>query len=630
MNVAKAKITSAQEAGKEFRKVFPDVYRLGYMSKPVGLVFDPVNGDTILIGEKGNVSNLFLDDFVCALNPRYRDGEYHWLTIDPDENNPDAKWHHVTMTEGIKNTNFGKVLFESDYLLKKISLNLVKTNISKFKTQYHLMAEEKKKNSFIYSRFWFHPSAVEILASKNALLIYKYPIKVSSDALYAPCVRFAQSFTSRFDEFAKKMPIFEDLRNMERWAGIASSISAMNYSPDLDFWRKEYKVKVEEDWTPEKVKALSNFYGDLNSFLKCAGGVDTAILNLRLKAKDSTALSDLANLVINTRPSEDALFWGFTLQEYKFSFAAQSGVDISEIEKLIAKGVASALKKEPNETIENFSEVIKLAPDFAHAYLFRATAYTAQGDYDKAISDCQKVIEIEGRSIISSLAHFISGMSYQKKGLNEEALFNYSKTLEINPGFIFAWFKREDLLGKEELLSDLKKREINIRENQNLKSPETEEPTPILWDPESKTIWVNLAEFLDPKYGGGEVSVGDVLSDKANPFRIIGFSLATNRLPLPRSIQIPQTLSQTLNAYRIGQASYGQGRYNFYVAPPTLPHQSVNVPRYNYQAPVTYRPVSGWNPGSGASSTKFPSQNTIPSTTKYPKTNSFPSISDDR
>lgn len=622
--------------GKEFRKVFPEVYCLGYMSKPVGLVFDPVSGDTILIGEKGNVSNLFLDDFVCALRPRYRDGEYHWLTIDPDENNPEAKWHHVTMTEGIKDTHFGKVLFESDYLLKKISLNLVKINIPRFKTQYHLMAEERKKDSFIYSRFWFHPSSVEILASKNTLFIYKYPIKVSSDTLYAPCVRFAQSFTSRFDEFAKKMPIFEDLRNVERWAGIASSISAINYYPDLDFWRKEYKVEGVP--TPEKVKALSNFYGDLNSFLKCAGGVDTTILNLRLKAKDSTALSDLANLVIKSRPSEDALFWDFPLQEYKFSFVAQSGVDISEIEKLIAKGVTSALKKGPNETIENFSEVIKLAPDFAQAYLFRATAYAVQGDYDKAISDCQKVIEIENRSIISSLAHFISGMSYQKKGLNEEALSDYSKTLEINPGFVFAWFKREDLLEKEELLSDLKKGKINIKEKQDLKSQDTEEPIPILWEPESKTIWVNLVEFLNPEYGGGEISVGDVLSDKMTPFRVIGFSLITDNLSLPHNCisQVPLNLRQTVvTTYKVSQ-SYTQRNYNFNAVPTTYQNMhNVNPPRYNYNPqPVrTTLPMStpSWNMGLGTYSNKSPSQNKMPSTLKY-KTNykPFSSISDDR
>lgn len=624
-----------QEEGKEYRKIFPEVYRLGYMSKPVGLVFDPVSGDIILIGEKGNTSNLFLDDFVCALRPRYNYDEYPWLTIDPEENSVEAKWHQVKMSEEIKDTHFGRVFFESDYLLKKISLNLIKLKIPRFKTQYHFMIEERKKGGFIYSRFWFHPSPVEILASKNVLFINKYPIKVSSDSLYTPCVRFAESFTSRFDEFAEKMPIFEDLQNVQRWVGIASSISAMKCSPDLDFWREDYKI--EEIQTPGKVKALSNFYGDLNSLLKCAGGIDTTILNLRLKAKDSTALSVLANLVINSRPSEDALFWSFSLQEYKFSFAEQSGVDVSEIEELIAKGVTSALKKESNETIENFSEVIRLAPDFAQAYLFRATAYTAQGDYNKAIADCQKVIEIEGQSTISSLAYFISGMAYQKKGLNEEALSNYSKTLEINPSFVFAWFKREDLLENEELLSDLKRGGINIKEKQDLKSPETEEPIPILWDPESKTIWVNLAEFLNPKYGGGQVSVGDVLSDKMTPFRIIGFSVTTNNLPIPRDclLQVPANLRQTMvTTYKVSQ-SYMQRNYNYNRLPVTYQTMpNMNTPRYNYNPPIRPTlPMSTptWNMGQGIPSNKFPSQNKIPSTPKY-KTNykPFPSTSNEK
>lgn len=280
----------------------------------MGLIFDPASGDTIIIGEKAYAANLFLDDFVSALRSLCLYAGFPQLTIDPETGTPDAEWHQVRMTRGIENSHFGQVFFESDYLLKKISLNLVKIKVPRFKTQYHLVIEKRKEGT-IYSRFWFKPCSVDILASKNAAFINRYPVRVLCETLYPAnfkdeaAVKFAQSFSDRFDEFAKYYSVFEDLRNLMRWVGIAASVSYMDSSVDLKFWLLEYEIKKVQ--VPQRVKALDNIYGDLDSIIKVYGGIDSAFLNLRLKAKDTAALAGLSALVINSRPSADSLTWEF-------------------------------------------------------------------------------------------------------------------------------------------------------------------------------------------------------------------------------------------------------------------------------------------------------------------------------
>lgn len=446
LKAAEAKIKKAQEQGQDFHKACPEVCHLGYMTKPIGLVFEPVSADTIIIGERNNAGRLMLDDFVSALRALRLYGKYPAITIDPEGGNPQAKWHIVNMAGGIEHSRFGRVFFESDYLLKKIALNLAQIRLPRFKTQYRLMIEKRKKGA-VFSRFWFNPRAVDISVSENAVLINRYPLEVSSETLSPKhiqddaAIEFARSFSQRFDEFAEEMPVFEDLRNLQRWVGIAHSIKHMDFSPDLNFWLRDYGIQKVQ--IPGKVRALSNVYGDLDSVIRVSGGVESIFLDLRLKAGDAAALSDLADLVINSRPSQDALTWDFPLQELKSSAPIELKADISEIERFFYAGILLLSRREYEEAIDNFTKVIGLIPDFAQAYLLRAACYGETDNYDGVVADCRKIIEIDPGSF---MAYSGLGLAYSKKGLYEYAISNFDKAIEINPDFSMVWREKGNLL----------------------------------------------------------------------------------------------------------------------------------------------------------------------------------------
>ena len=397
LNAAEAKIRKAVEQGRDSRKDFPEVHRVGYMARPVGLIFDPASGDTIVIGEKSKSPNLFLDDFVSALRSLYINGAYPQLTIDPEGETPEAQWHRVKMTKAIEDSHFGRVFFEGDYLLKKISLNLVKIKVPKFKTQYHLMIEKRREDA-VYSRFWFKPSSVDVLISENAVFINSYPVCVLSEVLYPVrakdeiAVKFSQSFNQRFDEFAKYLPVFEDLRNLMRWVGIAGSVSSLDFAPDLKFWLTDYQVEKFE--IPQRVKGLNNIYGDLDSILSICGGVDSSFLNLRLKAKDTAALADLVNLVINSRPCAEALSWEFSLKECGFSLPPQY-FSMSWFNK----GDSLHNSGKYQEAMDCYDQALKIDPKHADALVNKSDALLRLGKYQEALGYAEEALKINPQDI---------------------------------------------------------------------------------------------------------------------------------------------------------------------------------------------------------------------------------------
>ncbi len=72
---------------------------------------------------------------------------------------------------------------------------------------------------------------------------------------------------------------------------------------------------------------------------------------------------------------------------------------------LMEKGAEALQKKDYNQSIEFFGQVITLNPDYAEGWNKRATAYFLRGDYKASLLDIEETLRLEPR-------HFgaISGM----------------------------------------------------------------------------------------------------------------------------------------------------------------------------------------------------------------------------
>jgi tetratricopeptide (TPR) repeat protein len=81
-----------------------------------------------------------------------------------------------------------------------------------------------------------------------------------------------------------------------------------------------------------------------------------------------------------------------------------------------------------NKSIRDFTEAIRLKPDFAMAFASRGSVYLHNRKYDKAIDDCTEAIRISPKY---GYAYEIRSTAYEQLGKTEESQADYKKSQEL-------------------------------------------------------------------------------------------------------------------------------------------------------------------------------------------------------
>lgn len=144
----------------------------------------------------------------------------------------------------------------------------------------------------------------------------------------------------------------------------------------------------------------------------------------------------------------------------------------------IIKGGIYALKGDRQLSLENFNKSIAKNPNDPTGYLFRGKAHKDLKEFDKAIDDFNKTIELKPKfemlvweyrdqcylhkgmyqEAISDLSKHIDrgfadsifdcdvwiarGLAYEREGKYEKAIADYSKAIEICSGHSYAYYRR--------------------------------------------------------------------------------------------------------------------------------------------------------------------------------------------
>ena len=82
---------------------------------------------------------------------------------------------------------------------------------------------------------------------------------------------------------------------------------------------------------------------------------------------------------------------------------------------------------------------VKIPPPDALGYTGRGIAYVKKGEYDQAISDLTKALEIYPRY---AEAYINRGVIYERKSQYDQAISDFTKALEINPRDALAYSNR--------------------------------------------------------------------------------------------------------------------------------------------------------------------------------------------
>jgi tetratricopeptide (TPR) repeat protein len=122
------------------------------------------------------------------------------------------------------------------------------------------------------------------------------------------------------------------------------------------------------------------------------------------------------------------------------------------------RGDAYGQKGQYDQAISDFNKALEINPRYAKAYNNRGIAYEMKGQYDQAISDYNKALKIDPET---AETYYNRGNAHYKKGQYDRAISDFNKALEMNPRYAEAYINRGTVYSRkgqnDEAISDYSK-----------------------------------------------------------------------------------------------------------------------------------------------------------------------------
>jgi len=103
------------------------------------------------------------------------------------------------------------------------------------------------------------------------------------------------------------------------------------------------------------------------------------------------------------------------------------------------RGTAYDDKDQLDRAIADYSEAIRIKPDYANAYRNRGRAYGRTGRYDNAIADLDRAIQLDPNDVG---AYSNRGFAYYYKGLYDRAIRDENAAIRLAPDDAVSYFVR--------------------------------------------------------------------------------------------------------------------------------------------------------------------------------------------
>jgi lipoprotein NlpI len=111
----------------------------------------------------------------------------------------------------------------------------------------------------------------------------------------------------------------------------------------------------------------------------------------------------------------------------------------SEAKAYLNRGYYFTSKRQYDEAISDYTKALEINPRYIEAYNNRGLACASKGQYDNAISDYNEALKINPRYIE---AYNNRGNAYLSKGQYDNAISDYNKILKIDSRYAVAYYNR--------------------------------------------------------------------------------------------------------------------------------------------------------------------------------------------
>lgn len=197
--------------------------------------------------------------------------------------------------------------------------------------------------------------------------------------------------------------------------------------------------------------------------------------------KNNLALADYIRYVGDWKDASAAVLeevLPVSLEAYRYDLAQQQVDALAALDKDTAslhfwQGRIYQSQNKLDEAISSFSKAINRKANWALAYQWRAATYREMGDYEAALEDYARVLELE------PTAYWFNrrGLVYEEQKEFEKAIADYTRALELEPKWALAYNNRGFA-------------RMNLKQWEKAK---TDFETAIRLDPKAPTPYVNLA-----------------------------------------------------------------------------------------------------------------------------------------
>lgn len=245
-------------------------------------------------------------------------------------------------------SHFGNVMVEADYLLKRLVDGSADPGVEGFTSLIKLTKQNMEKDILAskplsvavssMNRFWFFPGENQYTCNDHTVTINQSPVTLLTESQYlhssgkslvgtGTADTLAQEFTSNFTllyrDIAEKEPIFYELEALFRLVALAKvmSYNEIDKTINLDYWLNDFIIQ-EKPVDPVK-KGISNIerfehrreteesIEVIKLWLPSCGGVgiEIEVSEKNMLRDTSKKLEILEEKILQSRPTNDALFW---------------------------------------------------------------------------------------------------------------------------------------------------------------------------------------------------------------------------------------------------------------------------------------------------------------------------------
>lgn len=338
-----------------------------------GVIYDGQRGQMIFYGRK-NLSLPYMDtdDLAVAVRSIYGLGskgpQSPGVSMEPGFKNPKKKMDGcmvVSYFGETENTRFGHVMFESDRVLKILSIgkdNITGRTIRSSVPGYHnlqeIRAREGTPSPNTYCRLWFVPQKITLSESLDgtSMVFSEARMEVLTESTLRKkgvvedraAEKFAKHFTEYYDQFSREYPVLSELKKLGKITAIVKWIYEKNLPFDLSFFREYQPARIE---TPKYSPITANMIRDQY----IVGGVVYTLTEENYHVQKNESVEALKEEILRERVHDDIFNWDFGNGLTAVAKQVDKALKVGEVNKTFVDMAYPSLGKIPLALVRIYS-----------------------------------------------------------------------------------------------------------------------------------------------------------------------------------------------------------------------------------------------------------------------------------